>query len=56
VTVAPLFFNVGVEICQVTFIAAVLALIALARRVPIDLPACCGACRPAQSVRSRRSG
>ncbi|RFC53017.1 MAG: HupE / UreJ protein [Verrucomicrobia bacterium] len=33
-----LFFNVGVELGQLAFIAAVLAITALARRVPLPLP------------------
>lgn len=35
---ALFFFNVGVEIGQIAFIAAVLALIALARRIPLRVP------------------
>jgi hydrogenase/urease accessory protein HupE len=35
---ALFFFNVGVEIGQIAFIAAVLALIAFARRIPLRVP------------------
>jgi len=35
---ALLFFNVGVEIGQIVFIAVVLSLIALVRRIPLRLP------------------
>jgi hypothetical protein len=36
---ALLFFNVGVEVGQLIFIAAVLAVIAVARRIPVALTA-----------------
>jgi len=39
IQVALLFFNVGVEIGQLLFIASVFAVIALARRVPMSPPA-----------------
>ena len=39
IPVALLFFNLGVEIGQLAFIAAMLGIIALARRVPIAWPA-----------------
>ena len=39
IPVALLFFNLGVEIGQLAFIAAVLGITALARRVPITWPA-----------------
>jgi hydrogenase/urease accessory protein HupE len=39
IPLALLFFNVGVEVGQLVFIAAVLAAIALARRIPATLPA-----------------
>jgi hypothetical protein len=39
IPLALLFFNVGVEVGQLIFIAAVLAVIALARRFPVALPA-----------------
>jgi len=39
IPLALLFFNVGVEVGQLIFIAAALAVIALARRIPIALPA-----------------
>ena len=39
IPVALLFFNFGVEIGQLAFIAAVLGFTALARRVPIAWPA-----------------
>jgi len=39
IPLALLFFNVGVEVGQLIFIAAVLAVIALARRIPVSLPA-----------------
>lgn len=38
IPVALLFFNVGVEIGQLVFIAAVLAVIALVRRIRLPLP------------------
>lgn len=39
IPLALLFFNVGVEVGQLIFIAAVLAVIAIARRIPVALPA-----------------
>ena len=39
IPLALLFFNVGVEVGQLIFIAAVLAVIALSRRLPVALPA-----------------
>jgi hydrogenase/urease accessory protein HupE len=39
IPLALFFFNVGVEVGQLAFIAAVLALIALARRIPLAPPA-----------------
>jgi hydrogenase/urease accessory protein HupE len=39
IPLALLFFNVGVEVGQLVFILAVLAVIALARRIPVALPA-----------------
>ena len=39
IPLALLFFNVGVEVGQLIFIAAVLAVIAVARRIPVALTA-----------------
>ncbi len=39
IPLALLFFNVGVEVGQLVFIAGVLAVIALARRIPVATPA-----------------
>jgi hydrogenase/urease accessory protein HupE len=38
IPLALLFFNVGVELGQIAFIATVLALAAIARRIPLPLP------------------
>ena len=39
ILLALLFLNIGVEVGQLVFIAAMLAVIALARRIPVALPA-----------------
>ena len=51
IPLALLFFNVGVELGQLLFVAGILALIALARRARLDLPQWAGAV-PAYAIGS----
>ena len=50
VPLALLFFNVGVEVGQLLFIAAVLALIVLMRRVRVPFPRWVGECMPPYAI------